>query len=487
MSREIFVFDVGSTFTKLNLFCQEKDGTLRWIARTQAPTTVNDIMEGIAGAVAELSEAYRASSLTGKTVLASSSAAGGLRMVAIGYMPRVTAKAAKEVAMSAGARVLEVLSAEDPLEHRRQVLKEIRPDIILLTGGTDGGDEESLLENAEMLAEMGLPAVVILAGNASAQGKAEAILTAANVKCRRVANVMPNIHELKVKPAREAIHQEFIRQITRAPGLRQLESLVTNGRVIPTPGAVLMGAELLARGYYGDKGIGSLVVVDLGGATTDVHSVIPELEELTLEQRGLILTNEKQVSYRTVEGNLGLRVSCGGILESAGPHTILRYADLPVDDKNQEELNSYVKKVEVDTSHLAGNEKEKAFDRGLAVAAVEMALKRHAGFISQEYDPVLGLAPGTPQGRDLRRVKHVVAVGGIFTVLPLEEARGILEEALARPGISLLPRQPRILIDRSYLLYAIGVLSQLYPYQALRFAKDYFDLNEEEKGNAAYY
>ncbi|SMB93418.1 conserved hypothetical protein [Thermanaeromonas toyohensis ToBE] len=486
MPSEIYVFDVGSTFTKLNLFHLQDDNSLQWIARSQAPTTLEDIMEGINGALAGLPLECRPASLAGKTVLASSSAAGGLRMVAIGYMPRVTAKAAKEVAMSAGARVLEVLSAEDPPEYRRQVLKEIKPDIVLLTGGTDGGDEESLIDNAKLLAEMRLPGVIILAGNVAAQSKAALILSEANVNFRRVPNVMPTIHELKVKPAREAIHQEFIRQITRAKGLSKLESIVSNHKVIPTPGAVLLGAELLARGHYEAKGIGSLVVVDLGGATTDVHSVIPELEKLSLEERGLILTNEKHVSYRTVEGNLGLRVNCGGILETVGPRLILKYAGLPEDDKYEAKLTEYAKKVEVVTSYIPCNEEEKSFDRGLAIAAIETALKRHAGFLSQEYDPLLGVAPGTPQGRDLRAVKYLIAVGGIFTALPPEEGVNIVQKALARPGISLLPLQPRILIDRYYLLYAIGVLSELYPYQALRLAKTYFNFEGEEEGDEAH-
>ncbi|OIQ59353.1 hypothetical protein MTCOM_21120 [Moorella thermoacetica] len=476
---EIKAFDVGSTFTKINAYRLEA-GRLQWLARAQAPTTVQDIRVGLEKALEGLPGGPRLQDLAGQQVLASSSAAGGLRMVAIGYMPRVTAKAALEVAMNAGARVLEVLSEEDTPAYRREVLLEIKPDIVLLTGGTDGGDTEALWQNARLLADLKLPAVVIIAGNSQAQARAAEILAAAGVRHRRVANVMPTIHELRVQPAREAIHGEFIRQITRAPGLRYLEGLVPGGKVVPTPGAVLMGAELLARGYYEEKGLGSLVVIDLGGATTDVHSVIPQLEGLPLEERGLILTNEKQVAYRTVEGNLGLRVSCRGIVETVGPRQVLLRAKLPVTEEMEQELLAYCNRVEGQTETLAGNEKERCFDRGLAIAAVETALKRHAGHLSQEYNPVMGIAPGTPMGRDLRPVKYIIAVGGIFTALPEEEARAIVWEALANRGISLLPEEPEIIIDRNYLLYSLGLLASRYPYETLRFAKQYFGLHQEE-------
>jgi uncharacterized protein (TIGR01319 family) len=475
---EITTFDVGSTFTKVHAYRLEA-GRLQWLARSQAPTTVRDIRTGLEKALDGLPGHPGLRDLTARQVLASSSAAGGLRMVAIGYMPRVTAKAALEVAMNAGARVLEVLSEEDTPPYRREVLQEIKPDIVLLTGGTDGGDTDALCQNARLLADLKLPAAVILAGNVQAQARAAEILAAAGVKHRRVANVMPTIHELRVRPAREAIHEEFIRQITRAPGMASLENLVSEGRVIPTPGAVLMGAELLARGHYGEKGVGNLAVIDLGGATTDVHSVIPRLEGIPLEERGLILTNEKQVAYRTVEGNLGLRVSCRGIVETVGPRQILFRAKLPVTEKMEQQLLAYCRRVEAQTGTLAGNEEELGFDRGLAIAAVETALKRHAGCLSREYDPVMGIAPGTPMGRDLRPVQYIIAVGGIFSALPGEEARSIVRAALANRGISLLPEEAEILIDRDYLLFSLGLLASRYPCETLRFAKQYFRFDQE--------
>ena len=472
---DTIVFDIGSTFTKATAF-REEDGKLVWAARAQAPTTVDDIGQGIETALQNLAHDLHCRSVIAKSMLSTSSAAGGLRMVAMGYMPRVTAKAAKEVAMNAGARVLEVMSFEDKDENKFEMLQEINPDIILLAGGTDGGDMDSMINDARIIVDSKVKATVVIAGNASAQPIVKAILQDSGFKTVRVPNVMPTIHELKVIPAREAIHEQFIRQITDAKGLGNLVDRLTEKKVVPTPGAVLMAAELLAQGSHEEKGIGSLVVIDLGGATTDIHSVIPELEELSIEERGLVITNEKQTAYRTVEGNLGLRVSARGIVEAAGAKAILTRIGL-AGEEHEQEITAYAASLEEQPEYLATTEREKLFDRALAQTAVEIALKRHAGYISQKFDPVMGIVPGTPVGRDLRRVETIIAVGGIFASLPEEEVRSIIVRALADPGISLLPATSvNVIIDRQYLLYAIGRLADRRPAAALAFAKNHFGI-----------
>lgn len=473
-AEDILAFDVGSTFTKANIFHYDgKD--LAWLARSQAPTTVDDIDIGLNAATTALAKDLGRGTLQAGSVYATSSAAGGLRMVAMGYMPRVTAKAAKEVAMSAGARVLEVMSFEDEPEYKQEMLREIRPDIILLAGGTDGGDVDNLIADAGIIASTKVKATVVIAGNLSAQPQAEAVLAQTGITTIRVQNVMPTIHELKVKPAREAIHEQFIHQITKAKGLSKLLARLTVKKVVPTPGAVLMAAELLAKGTPEEEGIGDLVIIDLGGATTDIHSVLPHLDELAIEEKGLVLTNEKQPAYRTVEGNLGLRVSARGIVETAGEKALVARAHLDGDEA-EKALRDYAAHLEAEPEYLATGDTEKAFDRAMAEAAVEVALKRHAGYVAQQFDPVMGVAPGTPVGRDLREVKNILAIGGIFVYSEPQIAKAIVTAAIASPGISLLPQNPRIIIDRNYLTYAIGVLSQYHATDALRFAKQHFDL-----------
>ncbi len=463
------VIDIGSTFTKLRLF---KDCKL--MASVQSPTTIENVYKGIKDCKQQIMEKLRTTSIEAKYVLATSSAAGGLRMVAMGYMVRVTAKAAKEVAMNAGARVLEIISHEDSPDYRIQILREINPDIILLAGGTDGGDETSIIENASLIVESGVNAVVVVAGNINVQSEVANILKKGNVNHKRVPNIMPTIHKLRVNEARESIHKEFIRQITKAHGLRALQQEITNEKVIPTPGAVLLAAELLAKGTDSRKGLGEIIVVDLGGATTDIHSVLPKIERLRDEEIGLIVTNEKQTSYRTVEGNLGLRVSALGILEAAGTRNIIARRNLK-GKHIEEDMTNYCKFLEKNTGHIAQDEKELMFDMMLAETAVEVALKRHAGYISQEYDSVLGILPGMPVGRDLRVVKKVVGVGGVFAHLDLQNAKQIIKNALKNPGFSLLPKDPEILIDSKYIMSTAGTISQNDQGYAFNILKNNFD------------
>jgi uncharacterized protein (TIGR01319 family) len=474
MEANIVIYDVGSTYTKISAFALS-ESSLVLLARDQVPTTVEDIQSGIANANGVLKKSG-IQSAENSLVLATSSAAGGLRMVAMGYMPRVTAKAAKEVSMNAGARVLEIVTHEDPPEYRVEILREIRPDIILLAGGTDGGDRENLIENARYIVTSKVQAVVIIAGNISAQKEVEQILAAAGVASKRVANVMPTIHELKVTGAREAIHEEFIKQISFAKGLKKLVDMVSDNVVIPTPGAILMAAELIAGGTYEEEGIGDIIVIDIGGATTDIHSILPSLDKLSNEERGLVITNEKQPVFRTVEGNLGMRISAGGIVETVGPLGVLakigkKQAEL------SEKLCEYAAYLEINPEHIASSEMEMEFDRALAISAMEVALKRHAGYIAQEFNPVMGIAPGTPMGRDLRGVKTIIAVGGIFTHSTPGESNALVQSALKDRGIALLPETYQLYFDSSYLLYGIGVLSRKFPDMALRFAKEYFNFN----------
>jgi uncharacterized protein (TIGR01319 family) len=445
---------------------------------------VHDIVEGLGKARDALPLEGLRSLGADPAILSSSSAAGGLRMVAMGYMPRVTAKAAKEVAMNAGARVLEVVSHDEPADYRLEVLKEIRPDIVLLAGGTDSGEVESMLENARLIVKAGIRAKIIVAGNITAQPEVARILEDAAVPYTRVGNVMPTIHELNVRPARNAIHTEFIKQITRAPGLSMLASIVEDKEVLPTPAAILLGAELLANGTYTVDGLGGILVLDLGGATTDVHSVIPDLASLRPEEKGLIITNDKQVAFRTVEGNLGMRVSASGIVEAVGPAGLLSLREkvkgnaasaLP-EQEEMDRVVAYASFLETNTEHIPADEWEEELELALAAAAVEVALRRHAGYWLTEYNPVLGLQPGSPVGRDLRAVKWVIGVGGFFSHRGPEAGMAILESVFKDPGLSLFPEAPTFRLDSDYLLYAIGLLSRKCPDAALNFAKLYFTM-----------
>ncbi len=471
MQANILVYDVGSTYTKAAAFAL-KDRRFTFLGRGQSPTTLHDVMEGARRAEAAI-QAQGVQFAAEMKRYSSCSAAGGLRMVALGYMPRVTAKAAKEVAMTAGARVMQVVSAEEPLSFRREVLMEINPDIILLSGGTDGGDEGCALENAEMICELHGKATVIVACNKYAQRAVAELFDKAGVAYVRVPNIMPTIHELNIKPAREAIHEQFIRQITRARGLVEFRAGLSDQAVVPTPGAVLLASELLAKGTYEQEGAGSLILVDIGGATTDIHSALPELEKLSIEERGLIINNEKQFSYRTVEGNLGLRVSATGIPEAVGPNAVIRAMDGDYGVTPDEALR-FAQHLEDHPDYIPADEREKSLERAMATCAINTALRRHAGHYADTADPVMGIMAGTAIGRDLRRVERVLCVGGIFVHSDKQAAEEMVLRCFEDPGISLLPQEkPQIVQDRDYILYAMGVLGKYYPDAAFSFLKEY--------------
>ena len=471
MQANILVYDVGSTYTKAAAFAL-KDRRFTFLGRGQSPTTLHDVMEGARRAEAAI-QAQGVQFAAEMKRYSSCSAAGGLRMVALGYMPRVTAKAAKEVAMTAGARVMQVVSAEEPLSFRREVLMEINPDIILLSGGTDGGDEGCALENAEMICELHGKATVIVACNKYAQRAVAELFDKAGVAYVRVPNIMPTIHELNIKPAREAIHEQFIRQITRARGLVEFRAGLSDQAVVPTPGAVLLASELLAKGTYEQEGAGSLILVDIGGATTDIHSALPELEKLSIEERGLIINNEKQFSYRTVEGNLGLRVSATGIPEAVGPNAVIRAMDGDYGVTPDEALR-FAQHLEDHPDYIPADEREKSLERAMATCAINTALRRHAGHYADTADPVMGIMAGTAIGRDLRRVERVLCVGGVFVHSDKQAAEEMVLRCFEDPGISLLPQEkPQIVQDRDYILYAMGVLGKYYPDAAFSFLKEY--------------
>ena len=312
-----------------------------------------------------------------------------------------------------------------------------------------------------------------MACNKYAQRAVAELFDKAGVAYVRVPNIMPTIHELNIKPAREAIHEQFIRQITRARGLVEFRAGLSDQAVVPTPGAVLLASELLAKGTYEQEGAGSLILVDIGGATTDIHSALPELEKLSIEERGLIINNEKQFSYRTVEGNLGLRVSATGIPEAVGPNAVIRAMDGDY-GVTPDEVLRFAQHLEDHPDYIPADEREKSLERAMATCAINTALRRHAGHYADTADPVMGIMAGTAIGRDLRRVERVLCVGGIFVHSDKQAAEEMVLRCFEDPGISLLPQEkPQIVQDRDYILYAMGVLGKYYPDAAFSFLKEY--------------
>lgn len=438
------LIDFGSTYTKVRAVDL---GAARILGSGQGPSTVaSDVTVGLEAALHDL-----AALLGGLPVfrhrLASSSAAGGLRMVTVGLVRKLTAEAARRAALGAGAKVVGAFANE----LTRRDLEEIdalAPDILLLAGGTDGGNRAVIVHNAALLAESAIDCPVLVAGNRSAADEVADLLAAAGKTVVVADNVMPEFGELDIAPAREAIRRIFIERIVHAKGIDRAADML-DGVLMPTPAAVMDGAELLARGSGGAEGLGTVLVVDVGGATTDVHSICSgEPAKSGVVLHGL----PEPYVKRTVEGDLGLRHNAHTIAETVGLEHIAARAGLQC-----EEVRQLLDAIRSDVERAPSTETEWALDRALAEAAVGVALRRHAGSLETVYTAV---GPATMQvGKDLTEVECMIGTGG-----PLVHARdpaAILAAGLARPEepMALLPRRPRLLLDKDYILYGVGLLA----------------------------
>ncbi|GAA4950463.1 glutamate mutase L [Actinoplanes utahensis] len=383
--------DVGSTYTKSIKI--DLDGA-EPVGRAEVPTTSSsDVLAGLDAAVAAVGG--------GDELYVCSSAGGGLRLAVIGYETLVTAEAGHRVGLSAGAQVVHVTAGPMTGPDLTR-LRAARPDVLLLVGGTDGGDGEILLHNARRLAAARIRLPVVLAGNAEVRADALAILTGRGVPVTACANVLPKIGVLDPLPARAAIREVFLRHVIGGKRLsrgRRFASLVRAA----TPDAVLAGVELLAD----LTGFG-ILVVDVGGATTDVYSaLVPDAEAETGPRRDVAGTLWRA---RTVEGDLGVAVGADGTRAAAAAER------LPTP----------------------------AGDRELAAAAAVVALRRHAR--------------GRPGLRDARLV---VGSGG---VLRHGGAKPVLDAVLTDVGGGWAPPEnARAVVDEHYVLAAVGLLAADHP------------------------
>lgn len=439
--RAVALADFGSTFTKVTLV---EAGTGRLLASAQHPTTVaTDVMEGFERAHAV---ALRAAGLTetGQT-LAASSAAGGLRMVAVGLVDDLTGAAAHRCALGAGAKVTSVYSgALTPADGAR--IRADAPDVVLFAGGTDGGEVDRVLANARALAGAGIDAAVVVACNAVAADEVDGTFAAAGHATVRVANVLPAIHRQEPEPAREAIRELFITRVVQAKSL-SMSSAFFDAVLMPTPAAVLACAELLAE----QVGADGVLLLDVGGATTDVHSVLPPTPASARVQR---LGPAPARAARTVEGDLGVRWSAEAVHELDAEWLTTRLG-LPRDV-----IGAAVRARHADPGFVPTDEGEREIDRALATSCLYQGLARHVGRIATRYVPGEG-AEVVVEGRDLREAALVVATGGAL-VHDAEAAPATIAAALERldrqqPG----PRQARVVLDRAYVAAAAGLLSTL--------------------------
>jgi len=452
----LLLIDIGSTYTKVVAVDVEE---CRILGTAKSFTTVGtDVSDGLSKALKELEKVTGVKEYSAK--YSCSSAAGGLKMVSVGLVPELTAKAAKMAALSAGAKVIKTYSYELNAREAEEIYAS-KPDIILLSGGTDGGNKEVILHNARVISQIDGDFPVVVAGNKSAADDVRQILEKGGKTAWVCENVMPEFNVLNIEPARELIRQIFLQRIVIAKGLTKVQELLQE-IIMPTPSAVLKAASLLSRGLPSEEGLGDLLMVDVGGATTDVYSIAdgsPGSPGVVL--RGLPEPFEK----RTVEGDLGVRYSAKSLLEEAGADKVA--ADAGVTPAELEEkVNLIVSRPELLDSDISGIGR---IDNALAQAAVRIAVERHTGRIKSTYTAFGEVF--IQSGKDLGRVKKIIGTGG--SIINSNDPAAILREALfdpARPEV-LKPKEAELFLDKKYILAAMGLLSIRFPEAALRIMK----------------
>lgn len=455
------LLDFGSTYTKLTVVDIDNEEIL---ATAKDITTIeDDIMIGFNKAYEKLIKQLEGKEINFVKKLACSSAAGGLKMVAIGLVPDLTAEAAKRAALGAGARVIKVYSYEltkDEIEE----LKNLDLDIILLAGGTNGGNKQCIIHNAKMLVQGGVNIPIVVAGNKSANDEIREIFKEAGFYFSITENVMPQLNGLNVEPAREEIRKVFMDRITDAKGLSNAESFI-NGILMPTPAAVLKAAGFLGQGSDEEEGIGDLIIVDIGGATTDIHSIgYGEPTKGGVNMKGL----EEPYAKRTVEGDLGMRYSAVSLWEAGGSRKLRNYLR---DIERKVDIESNCKYRNHNIKMVPHTEEEVLFDEAMAKVATELSMERHCGTVECIYTPMGAVY--NQVGKDLMEVKYMIGTGGVLihSNNPGEIMRaGTFNKENA---VSLRPKNPRMLIDKTYILSSMGLLAQDYPDKAVRIMKKY--------------
>lgn len=459
MKIDVLVAEIGSTTTVVNAFDHLESDSPVFLGQGQAPTSVKegDVNIGLQAAIEDMKKNLHIENekLEYTNMLATSSAAGGLRMTVHGLVYDMTVKAAKEAALGAGANIHLItagkLSKVDMIK-----LDRIKPNIILIAGGVDYGERETALYNSELIAASDLNIPVIYAGNIAVADDVKLIFESYSKEknLHIVPNVYPKIDILNIEPTREVIQDIFEKHITEAKGMEKIREMV-NGPIIPTPGAVMKASKILK-----DE-IGDLVTIDVGGATTDIHSVTEGTEKVNK-----ILVEPEPIAKRTVEGDLGVFINKKNIV------------DIIKIEKLEKELNMSSEDIEKFTDSdiaIPQTEEHKRFIERLTKEAVIVSINRHAGGYRTYFG---GKSDTLAFGKDLTAVKWIVGTGGALTRLTAREEILNSISQFNRADKLLPTAEAKILIDNDYIMASLGVLSSLNKEAAIKLLLKSLKFNE---------
>jgi uncharacterized protein (TIGR01319 family) len=462
--KSILATDCGSTTTKAILIEWTEDG-YRLKVRGEAPTTVEapfeDVTKGVLNAIGEVEELSGIKLLDGDKIirprkenregvdiyLSTSSAGGGLQMMVAGVVKAMTGESAERAALGAGSIVMDVLASNDGrLPHQKiERIRRLRPDMILLSGGIDGGTISHVVELAEVLAAANpkprlgqnykLP--VIYAGNNKARENIQETLGEIT-DLTVVENIRPVLEIENLGPSRNKIHDLFMEHVmAQAPGYRKLMSW-TDAPIMPTPGAVGSLIEMIAR----EEKI-SVVGVDIGGATTDIFSVF-----------------EGQFN-RTVSANLGMSYSVCNVLAEAGLENVLRWVPLNIDEK---ELTNRIGNKMIRPTTVPQSLEELIIEQAIAREALRLSFIQHKGFAVrlkgvQQERTISDAFDQSESGETLVNMMDLdllVGSGGVLSHAPRrEQAARMLIDAFAPEGVTQLA------VDSIFMMPQLGVLANI--------------------------
>ncbi len=475
----ILATDCGSTTTKAILI-EKIDGEFRLVVRGEAPTTVEapyeDVTAGARNAIREVEELSGKAFLSDSGVItprqpdgtgvdvfiSTSSAGGGLQMMVTGVVKTMTAESAQRAALGAGAIVMDTISVDDGRKPHQKIqrIRSLRPDMILMSGGIDGGTVTHVVENAELVASaeprprlgIGFNLPIIYAGNKQARTHVERVL-GQMCDLRIVDNLRPVLEKEVLGPAREEIHNLFMEHVmAQAPGYNKLMEW-SPIPIMPTPGAVGICMQTTANNY--DT---SVIGVDIGGATTDVFSVFGE---------------ERELFNRTVSANLGMSYSiCNVLLEAGLPH-IMRWLPFEMDEAD---LRNRIRNKMIRPTTIPQTLEELIIEQAIAREALRLAFEHHKSLAvglrgvqkQRSMGDVFNQTGSGDTYIDMMDLGILVGSGGALSHAPRRaQAAFMLLDAFQPEGITLLA------VDSIFMMPQLGLLSTLNADAAMQvFDKD---------------
>lgn len=435
MRIDCLVAEIGSTTTVVNAFNLHQ-GPVEFIGRGMHQTTVDtDVNIGLTNAINDLKKNLNVTELTYDEMLASSSAAGGLKITVHGLVYEMTARAAKEAALNAGANIHLITANRIEASHIKKI-KEVKPNIIIIAGGTDFGEKEVAYQNLLDLVDLNIP--IIYTGNIANHDR---ILDLKKDHIRIVENVYPRVDDFNIVPLRKAIYETFEKNIIHAKGMSHIFDMVGDV-IIPTPGAVMDATLLLNEIYDG------VMTIDVGGATTDVHSVSEPKPEF-------LKYNDGEPRFkRTVEGDLGVFINRLHVLKTFRSGEIERITGMTYD---------HVLHVMEEEPFIPKTEFGKQVIDLLTRQCVFQALDRHIGDMKRVF--TTNGFKVIPDGKDVTQVKAIFLTGG--ALLYANNPKQMVKDYLLKQQTKLIPDpSTNVYIDYDYIFASLGVLSHKYPEQA---------------------